>query len=89
MRLIIYLGNMLVMCDLLEELTRQVNMIQELFKVLGLTISKKSQLTSVQEIVCLGHQLSTTQMKVSLPQSKMQKIRQGLQNIMKKPSVSV
>ena len=52
MRLIIYLDDILVMCECQEELTRQVNLIQDLFSVLGLTInSKKSQLSPVQELI--------------------------------------
>ena len=50
-------------------------MIQDLFSVLGLTInSKKSQLSPVQEIIYLGHQVSTAQMRIFLPREKMQKI---------------
>ena len=41
MRLIIYLDNILVMCESQEELTKQVNLIQDLFAVLGLTINIK------------------------------------------------
>ena len=54
-RLIIYLDDILVMCESQEELTKQVNLIQDLFAVLGLTINiKKSQLSPVQELVFLG-----------------------------------
>ena len=43
--------------------------------MLGLTInSKKSQLSPAQELVFLGHQVSTAQMRIFLPQEKMQKI---------------
>ena len=44
---------------------RQVNLIQDLFSVLGLTInSRKSQLSPVQELIFLGHQVSTAQRRI-------------------------
>ena len=55
MRLIIYVDNILVMCESQEECQRQMNLIQDLFSVLGLTINKKkSQLPQVQELVFRG-----------------------------------
>lgn len=72
---IIYLGNMLVMHKSQEELLKQVNLIWDPHASLGLTINKKtSQLSPVQEIIFLHHQIVTVQMKVSLPQDKTQKI---------------
>ena len=71
LRLIIYLDDILVMCECQEELTRHVNLMQDLFSVLGLTInSKKSQLPPVQELRFLGHQVSIAQMRIFLPQEK-------------------
>ena len=90
MRLIIYLDNILVMCECQEELTRQVNLIQDLFSVLGLTInSKKSQLSPVKELVFLGHQISTAQMRIVLPWEKTQKICGEATHLAEKSMVTI
>ena len=41
MALITYLDDILAMCESQEELTRQMNLIRDLFSVLGLIINKK------------------------------------------------
>ena len=90
MRLIIYLDDILVMCECQEELTRQVILIQDLFSVLGLTInSKKSQLSPVQELVFLGHQISTAQMRIVLPWEKIQKICGKATHLAQKSMVTI
>ena len=90
MRLIIYLDDMLVICDSQEELRENVLLIKDLFGVLGLTINeKKSQLEPSQEIVFMGYQLSTVTMTISLPVEKMQKIQQEALQLLKETIVSI
>jgi len=67
-RLIIYLSDLLVLCNCPDILRSQVSFIKDVFQALGLLINdKKSQLTPTQDIVFLGVRVSTIQMKVSLP----------------------
>ena len=90
MRLIIYLDDMLVICNSQEELRENVLLMKDLFGVLGLTINeKKSQLEPSQEIAFLGYQLSTVTMTISLPMEKMRKIQQEARQLLKETTVSI
>jgi len=67
-RLIIYLDDLLVLCNCPHILMSQVSFIKDLFQALALLINdKKSQLTPTQDIVFLGLRVSKIQMKVSSP----------------------
>ena len=73
-----------------QSLTTQINLIQELFQVLGLVINEnKSHMVPTQEIVFLGFHLSSIAMTISLPQEKIKKIKQEAACLLKKPLVSI
>ena len=56
MRLIMYLDDMLVVCNSQEKLRENVLLIKDCFGILGLTINeKKSQLEPLQEMMFLGY----------------------------------
>lgn len=62
-RLIIYLDDLLILCNCRDMLLSQLELIKDLFQTLGLLINnKKSQLEPSQEIVFLGLTISTTAM---------------------------
>jgi len=89
-RLIIYLDDMIILCNCRETLTNQLEFIRDLFQELGLLINnKKSQLVPSQEIVFLGLEISTVTMQVSLPKEKVVRIRQEAKQLHIKPEVSV
>ena len=89
-RLIIYLDDILVLCNSRETLLSQLSLTKDLFQCLGLTINlKKSQLEPTQEIVFLGLHLSTLSMQVSLPTEKINKIKQEARGLLSKTEASV
>ena len=74
-RLIIYLDDLLILCNCQDTLLSQLELIKDLFQTLGLLINnKKSQLEPSQEIVFLGLTISTITMQVSLPKEKVTRI---------------
>ena len=79
-RLIIYLDDLLILCDCPKALKIQVALIKDLFQSLGLLINeKKLQLIPTQEIVFLGLGVSTSQLEVSLPKEKVVSDPEGSQ----------
>ena len=89
-RLIIYLDDLLILCNCRDTLLSQLELIKDLFQTLGLLINnKKSQLESLQEIVFLGLTISTIAMQVSLPKEKVTRIQQEARQMLSKTEVSV
>ena len=70
-KLINYLDDLLIISSCPEILLAQINLIRELFQILGLIINEtKSQMTPTQEIVFLGFHLSSAKITISLHQEK-------------------
>ena len=89
-RLIIYLDDLLILCNCRDTLLSQLELIKDLFQTLGLLINnKKSQLEPSQEIVFLGLTISTIAMQVSLPKEKVTRIQQEARQMLSKTEVSV
>ena len=88
--LIIYLDDLLILCDCPKALKIQVALIKDLFQSLGLLINeKKSQLIPTQEIVFLGLGVSTSQMEVSLPKEKLSQIQKEAKLLLSKTATTV
>ena len=89
-KLIIYLDDLLIISSCPEILSVQINLIRDLFQILGLIINEtKSQMTPTQEVVFLGFHLFISKMTISLPQEKMKRIKQDAVHLLQKPLVSI
>ena len=89
-RLIIYLDDILILCEKTVKLKGQLTLLKELFQALGLVINwEKSQFEPTQEILFLGFWISTKSMTASLPREKLRKIMQEAHQLSQRASVSL
>ena len=86
-RLVIYLDDILVLHQSMEELAQLTPLICQLFEALGLVVNrKKSILTPHQNLEFLGFQVDTVNLQLIFPSEKLRKLAQHL---LHQPSVSV
>ena len=88
--LIIYLDNILVLHQSMEELAQSTPLICQLFKALGLVVNqKKSILTPRQNLEFLGFQVDTVSLQLIFPAEKLRKIQQLAQHLLHQLNVLV
>ena len=88
--MIVYLDNMLVLGSSPQEEKAQVEIIIEILSQLGFVINKeKSQLELTQKIQFLGFWIDSKSMTISLPQEKVEKIKQEARVMIQKRCVSL
>ena len=85
---LIYLDDLLIISSCPEILSAQINLIRDLFQILGLIINEtKSQMTPTQEIVFLGFSSFISKNDHFSP--KMKRIKQDALHLLQKPLVSI
>ena len=89
-RIIIYLDDMLIMCQSQGELVVARETLIFLLQHLGFVINqKKSLLTPVQKIEFLGMEINSVTMTLTLPQEKVNKLLQQCQGVLENPMISL
>ena len=89
-RIIIYLDDMLIMCQSQGELVVAQETLIFLLQHLGFVINqKKSLLTPVQKIEFLGMEINSVTMTLTLPQEKVNKLLQQCQEVLENPMISL
>ena len=89
-RLVIYLDDILVMHQSMEQLTQLTPLICYLFEALGLVINlMKSRLSPQQTLEFLGFQVDTVNLQLIFPAEKLRKIQQLAQHLLYQSRVSV
>ena len=89
-RLIIYLGDILILHQVKEELIQAIPLICQFFETLGLVINqKKSILIPQQRIEFLGFLVDATTLHLVFPAEKLRKVQQLAQHLLCQQTVSV
>jgi len=89
-RLIIYLDDLLILHQSMEELVQLTPLICQLFGALGLVVNgKKSILTPRQNLEFLGFQVDSVNLQLIFPAEKLRKIQQDAQHLLHQPNVLV
>lgn len=77
MKLVVYLDDWLFIADSEENLQKQLDMAIKFMRSLGFIINiEKSELTPTQKIEFLGFELNSIEMSISVPRTKIIKLRQ-------------
>ena len=89
-KIIIYLGNMLLIGRSLEEIVMSRDTVIVLLQHLRFVINwKKSVLTPVQKIEFLGLEINSVTLELSLNKTKIHKVVSDCQNLLNNPQTSV
>ena len=89
-RIIIYLDDMLLMCQSVEKMLLARDTLLFLLQHLGFVINQtKSQLTPVQKIEFLGMEINSLDMTLNLPQQKVNSLIKQCQVVKENPRITV
>ena len=89
-RIIIYLDDMLLMCQSVEKMLLARDTLLFLLQHLGFVINQtKSQLTPVQKIEFLGMEINSLDMTLNLPQQKVNSLIKQCQVVQENPRITV
>ena len=89
-RIIIYLDDMLLMCQSVEKMLLARDTLLFLLQHLGFVINQtKSQLTPVQKIEFLGMEINSLDMTLNLPQQKVNSLIKQCQVVTENPRITV